>query len=83
MNSNKNRPVLNIDDSEYYIDSLPDEGKGLVNGLRTADVQLKMYEDTLKMINIGKMKLLEDLKQIIKNIEPIKKWLTTFLNKEG
>ena len=73
MTSNKNRPILNIDDAEYYIDSLPDEGKGLVNGLRTADLQLKMYEDTLKMINIGKMKLLEDLKQIIKNIEPIKK----------
>ena len=73
MNSNKNRPILNIEDSEYYIDSLPDEGKGLVNGLRTADVQLKMYEDTLKMINIGKMKLLEDLKKIVEKIDPIKK----------
>ena len=73
MNSNKNRPILNIDNSEYYIDSLPDEGKGLVNSLRTADVQIKMYEDTLKMINIGKVKLLEDLKKILKNIEPIKK----------
>jgi len=73
MDSNKNRPVLNIDDAEYYIDSLPDEGKGLVNGLRTADVQIKMYEDTLRLINIGKMKLLEDLKKIVKNIEPIKK----------
>ena len=72
MDSNKNRPKLNIDNSEYYIDSLPDEGKGLVNGLRTADVQLKMYEDTVKMINIGKMKMLEDLKIILKNIEPIK-----------
>ena len=73
MNSNKNRPILNIDDSEYYIDSLPEEGKGLVNCLRTADVQLKMYEDTLKMINIGKMKLLDDLKKIVEKIEPIKK----------
>ena len=53
MDSNKNRPILNIDNSEYYIDSLPEEGKGLVNGLRTADLQIKMYEDTLKMINIG------------------------------
>ena len=76
MDSNKNRPILNIDNSEYYIDSLPEEGKGLVNGLRTADLQIKMYEDTLKMINIGKMKLLEDLKRIVENIEPLKKWLT-------
>ena len=75
MDSNKNRSILNIDNSEYYIDSLPEEGKGLVNGLRTADLQIKMYEDTLKMINIGRMKLLEDLKKIVENIEPLKKWL--------
>ena len=73
MDSNKNRPILNIDNSEYYIDSLPEEGKGLVNGLRTADLQIKMYEDTLKMINIGRMKLLDDLKKIVENIEPLKK----------
>ena len=75
MDSNKNRPILNIDNDEYYIDTLPEEGKGLVNGLRTADVQIKMYEDTLKMINIGRMKMLEDLKKIVENIEPLKKWL--------
>ena len=73
MDSNKNRPILNIDNEEYYIDLLPDEAKGLVNGLRTADVQIKMYEDTLKIINIGKMKMLEDLKKIVENIEPLKK----------
>ena len=73
MDSSKKRPILNIDNSEYYIDSLPEEGKGLVNGLRTADLQIKMYEDTLKMINIGKMKMLEDLKKIVENIEPLKK----------
>ena len=32
-----------------------------------------MYEDTLKMINLGRMKLLEDLKKIVENIEPLKK----------
>ena len=68
MDSNKNRPILNIDNSAYYIDSLPDEAKGLVNGLRTADLQIKMYEDTLKMINLVRMKLLEDLKKIVENI---------------
>ena len=52
---------------------MPEEGKGLVNGLRTADLKISMYEDTLKMINIGKMKMLEDLKKIVENIEPLKK----------
>tara|TARA_Y100001978_G_scaffold20847_1_gene16852 strand:- start:104 stop:325 length:222 start_codon:yes stop_codon:yes gene_type:complete len=73
MDSNKNRPILNIDNSEYYLDSLPEGGKILVNGLRTADFQIKMYKDTLKTINIGKMKMLEDLKKIVENIEPLKK----------
>ena len=41
MDSNKNRPILNIDNEEYYIDTLTEEGKGLVNGLRTADLQIK------------------------------------------
>ena len=73
MDSNNNRPILNIDNNEYYIDLLPDEGKGLVNGLRTADFQIKMYENTVKIINIGRMRMLDDLKKIVENIEPLKK----------
>ena len=65
-----NRPKINIDNKEYYIDSLPDEGKGLVNGLKTADNQIMLYTDTLKLINISKQKLIEDLKKILENIEP-------------
>tara|TARA_Y100001978_G_C23307239_1_gene252154 strand:+ start:205 stop:432 length:228 start_codon:yes stop_codon:yes gene_type:complete len=73
MDSNKKRPILNIDNAEYDLDSLPEEGKGLVNGLRAADAQLKMYQDTLKLINIGRMKMLEDLKKILENIQPLEK----------
>ena len=62
---------LKIDEKEYLIDSLPDEGKQLINGLRTADAQTKIYEDTLKLISVGKSKMIEDLKKILENIEPI------------
>ena len=65
-----NRPKINIDEKEYYVDSLPDEGKGLVNGLKTADNQIMLYHDTLKLINISKQKMIEDLRKIIKNVEP-------------
>ena len=41
-------------------------------GLRTADAQTKMYEDTLKLIAVGKNKMVEDLKKILDNVEPIK-----------
>ena len=40
-------------------------------GLRTADAQTKMYEDTLKLIALGKNKMVQDLKMILDKIEPI------------
>jgi len=67
----KNQKKLKFDDSEYLVDSLPDEAKQLITGLRTADSQTKMYEDTLKLIVISKRKMVEDLKKILDNIEPI------------
>ena len=67
-----NENKIRIDDSEYYFDSLPDEAKQLVTGVRTADTQLRMHEDTLKLISIGKAKMIEDLKKILEPIEPIK-----------
>ena len=67
-----NKQKLKFDDSEYFIDDLPKEGKQLVMGLRTADAQAKMYEDTLKLIAVGKNKMAEDLKMILDKIEPIK-----------
>ena len=63
--------ILKFDDSEYFIDDLPEEGKQLLMGLRTADAQTKMYQDTLKLISVGKNKMIEDLKKILDNIEPI------------
>ena len=66
------RQKLKFDNSEYFLDDLPKEGKQLVIGLRTADAQTKMYEDTLKLIAVGKNKMVEDLKKILDKIEPIK-----------
>ena len=70
-NQKTNENKIKIDDSEYYFDSLPDEAKQLVTGIRTADTQLRMHEDTLKLISIGKAKMIEDLKKILEPIEPI------------
>ena len=67
----KNQRKLKFDDSEYLIDSLPDEAKQLITGLRAADAQTRMYEDTLKLIAVGKRKMVEDLKNILSDIEPI------------
>ena len=67
----KNQQKLKFDNSEYLIDDLPKEAKQLVMGLRTADAQTKMYEDTLRLIAVGKNKMVADLKIILDKIEPI------------
>ena len=66
-----NQKKLKFDDSEYLVDNLPDEAKQLINGLRTADAQIRMYEDTLKLISISKRKMIDDLKKFLDDIEPI------------
>ena len=63
---------LKFDNAEYFLDDLPEEAKQILMGLRTADAQTKMYEDTLKLIATGKNKMVGDLKIILDNIEPIK-----------
>ena len=68
----QNQRKLKFDNSEYLIESLPDEAKQLITGLRAADAQTNMYEDTLKLIAVGKRKMVEDLKTILTDIEPIK-----------
>ena len=70
-NLDKNKQKLKFDNSEYFLDDLPEEAKQLVMGLRTADAQTKMYEDTLKLIAVGKNKMIQDLKIILDKLQPI------------
>ena len=70
--NNDKKQLIKVDDSEYVIDELPEQAKGLIAGLKTADAQTKLYEDTLRLISISKSKLVDELKEILENIEPIK-----------
>ncbi len=72
VNSEKKRDKIKIDEDEYFLDTLPEEAKALISGLKTADLQTNMHQDTLKLIQISKSKMIEDLKKILENIEPIK-----------
>ncbi len=72
-NSESTEPTrkLKFEGSEYYMDSLPEPVKQLVAGINAADLQTKMYQDTLKLIAVGKSKLVEELKKGLKDIDPI------------
>ena len=62
---------LKFEGSEYYMDSLPEQLRQLVAGINAADLQTKMYQDTLKLIAVGKSKLVQDLKKGLADIDPI------------
>ena len=61
---------LKFDEVEYNLEDLPEEGKNLINGLKTVDIQLKMYGDTINLLNFSKNKMLQELKSILKDIKP-------------
>jgi len=67
-NLKNKKAVLTFDGKKYIIDELSDEIKEIVKSLQIADAQLKMHEDTLKLISLGKNCLVSELR---KNLESI------------
>lgn len=65
---NKN-PVLTFEGGKYYLDDLTSETKELIKGLQIAETQLKIHEDTLKLLSIGKNSLTNQLRENLKNYE--------------
>jgi len=70
--SKGNDPILTFEGNRYELNTLPDDLKDLVRGMQVADAQLKMHEDTLKVLAIGRQSLAMQLNAKLKNVEPIK-----------
>ena len=58
---NKN-PVLTFEGKKYKINDLSLDTKEIIKGLQVAETQLKMYEDTLKLLSISRNSLANRLK---------------------
>ena len=67
--SNKNNPVLTFEGKKYNINDLSNDIKEIIKGLQIADTQLKMHEDTLKLLSISRKSLASQLKDKLKNYE--------------
>ena len=65
-----NEPILTFEGKRYEIKNLPDEVKELVRGMQVADTQLRMHEDTLKVLAIGRQSLSVKLKEKLDNLSP-------------
>ena len=65
---NNKKPVLTFEGKKYIMENFSDEIKDLIKSLQIADAQLKMHEDTLKLISIGKNSLINDLRKKLEDI---------------
>ena len=72
MSENTNdsaNPVLTFEGKKYLINELSKDIKEAIKGLQVAESQLKMHEDTLKLLSISRNFLANQLKEKLKNIE--------------
>jgi len=72
MSENTNdsgNPVLTFEGKKYLINDLSNEIKESIKGLQIAETQLKMYQDTLKLLSISRNSLVNQLREKLKNLE--------------
>ena len=65
-----NNPVLTFEGKRYDLNTLPDELKELVRGMQVADAQLRMHEDTLKVLAVGRQSLATQLNDCLLYTSP-------------
>ena len=68
INENNN-PVLTFEGKKYNVNDLTIETKEIIKGLQIAETQLKMYEDTFKLLSIGRNSLTNQLREKLKNYQ--------------
>ena len=61
-------PVLTFEGKKYLINELSDDIKESIKGLQIAETQLKMHEDTLKLLSISRNSIANQLREKLKNI---------------
>ena len=68
-NNDSGNPVLTFEGKKYLINELSNEIKESIKGLQIAETQLKMHEDTLKLLSISRNALANQLREKLKNLE--------------
>ena len=72
MSENTNdsvNPVLTFEGKKYSINELSQDIKESIKGLQIAETQLKMHEDTLKLLSISRNSLANQLREKLKKID--------------
>ena len=72
MSENKkdsDNPVLTFEGKKYLINELSNDIKESIKSLQIAETQLKMHEDTLKLLSISRNTLANQLREKLKKLE--------------
>ena len=71
ITSPSDAPILSFEGKRYDVNSLPDDIKQLVIGMQTANAQIKMHEDTLKLLSISRQTMARQLSERLRTIDPL------------
>jgi len=63
--------VLTFEGKRYDLNGLPDDVKEMVRGMQVADAQLRMHEDTLKVLAVGRQAMAMQLNERLQGIPPL------------
>ena len=72
MSKNTNdsaNPVLTFEGKKYLINELSNEIKESIKVLQIAETQLKMHQDTVKLLSISRNTLANQLREKLENLE--------------
>ncbi len=62
-------PVLTFEGKKYLINELSNEIKESIKVLQIAETQLKIHQDTLKLLSISRNTLANQLREKLKNLK--------------
>ena len=72
MSENTNdsaNPVLTFEGKKYLINELSQDIKESIKGLQIAETQIKMHEDTLKLLSISRNSIANQLREKLKKLD--------------
>ena len=62
-------PVLTFEGKKYLINELSNDIKESIKGLQIAETQLKMHQDTVKLLSISRSSIANQLREKLKNLD--------------
>ncbi len=71
MTDETQQPILTFEGKRYDLNTLPEELKELVRGMQVADAQLRLHEDTLKVLAVGRQTMAMQLNERLQSVDAL------------